>query len=144
MTSLLKKLTAAAMLSPLEASEEFRHCVVLCLRSLFQALQSCGSSSCSCKHVLLSPFAILKHNRSVLYEGYTFKDDVQEDFLAEEFTAVEYSAPEECPLGYLQTLDMAPAIGHLLSLLLQVHDHSSLWLGRLNPLTQSVLVILVV
>jgi hypothetical protein len=143
MTSLLKKLTAAAMLSPSEASEEFRHHVVMCLRSLFQALQSCGSSSCSCKHVLLPPFTILKQNPSVLYEGYTFNENIQEDFLAEEFTTVEYSALEKCPLGCLQALDMAPAIGHLLSLLLQVHVHSSLWLGISKPLTQSVLVIMV-
>lgn len=79
----------------------------------------------------------------MLYEGYTSNENFQEDFLAEEFTTVEYSALEKCPLGYLQALDMAPAIGHLLSLLLQVHVHSSLWLGISKPLTQSVLVIMV-
>jgi hypothetical protein len=116
MTTLIGKLTKAALLSRAEASEEFRHGIVMCIRSVFQSLQACKSSSCSCKHVLPSPFSILKQDPGELYEGYA----VEEDLTDEELTTVDYATPEVCPLGFLQSLDMAPAIGHLLSLLLQV------------------------
>lgn len=119
LTTLLRKLTGAAMMSPAEASEEFRHGTVLCLRSVFQALQPCKSSSCSCKYVLPSVFDMLKQDSGDPYKSYTHP--AQEEYTAdEELTPVDYVAPEVCPLGYLQSLDMAPAIGHLLSLLLQV------------------------
>jgi len=118
MITLIRKLTGAAMLSPAEASEEFRHGIVMCLRFVFQALQGCKSLSCSCKYILPSPFSILKQDPGDLYEGYGYIGDV-EDETGEEDT-VDYATPEVCPLGYLQSVDMAPAIGHLLSLLLQV------------------------
>lgn len=105
------------MLPPAEASEEFRHGIVLCLRSVFQALQACKSLHCSCKYVLPSPFSILKQDPGDLYQGYEYVGE--EDVTGEEDT-VDYATPEVCPLGYLQSVDMAPAIGHLLSLLLQV------------------------
>jgi len=118
MTTLVRKLTGAAMLSPAEASEEFRHGIVKCLRSVFEALQACKSLSCSCKYILPSPFSILKQDPGDLYEGYGYIGE-EEDAAGEEYT-VDYAAPEVCPLGYLQSVDMAPAIGHLLSLFLQV------------------------
>lgn len=106
------------MLSPAEASEEFRHGIVKCLQAVFQGLQPCKSLSCSCKYVLPSPFSILKQAPEDLYQGYGYIG-VEEDE-AGEMEIVEYAAPEICPLGYLQSVEMAPAIGHLLSLLLQV------------------------
>lgn len=115
MTILLRKITGAAVLLPVEASEEFRHSVVLCLQSLLQSLNKC-SGPCSCKNVLLSPFQILRQNPLDLYED--FNDE--EQFTTSDFTRVEYSEAEVCPLGYLQSHDMAAAVGHLLSLLLQV------------------------
>lgn len=118
MITLIRKLTGAAMLSPADASEEFRHGIIMCLRSVFQALKGCKSLSCSCKYVLPSPFSILKQDPGDLYEGYGYIGDVEEE--AGEEDTVDYTAPEVCPLGYLQSVDMAPAIGHLLSLLLQI------------------------
>ena len=119
MTTLIGKLTKAALLSPAEASEEFRQGIVLCIKSVVQALQACKSLSCSCKYVLLSPFSILNQDPRELYEGYTYTA-AEEDVIDEELTTVDYVTPEVCPLGFLQSIDMAPVIGHLLSLLLQV------------------------
>jgi hypothetical protein len=112
MTMLLRKLTAGAVLSPAEASEEFRHGVVNCLRALLGALAPCHTLSCSCKYVSPSPFDILRQNPVALYEG--LKND-EEDLMDDEAAILE-----ECPLGFLHSQDMAAAIGHLLSLLLQV------------------------
>ncbi|KAG0557818.1 hypothetical protein KC19_11G159100 [Ceratodon purpureus] len=124
MTTLIGKLTKAALLSPVEASEEFRHGIVMCIRSVFQALQPCKSVSCSCKYVLPSPFTILHRDPGELYEGYTHTA-MEEDVIDEEFTTIDYATPEPCPLGFLQSLDMGPAIGHLLSLLLQIADREA-------------------
>jgi hypothetical protein len=54
----------------------------------------------------------LRQNPVALYEG--LKND-EEDLMDDEAAILE-----ECPLGFLHSQDMAAAVGHLLSLLLQV------------------------
>uniref|UniRef100_A0A0D3HGX2 TTI1 N-terminal TPR domain-containing protein n=1 Tax=Oryza barthii TaxID=65489 RepID=A0A0D3HGX2_9ORYZ len=103
MVALLKKLTFGAMLSPSEASEEFRQGIIRCFRAMILQLHPCLDRSCSCKQATALSTAL-------------------------SFTSLEvgtivtpkYSAqPEECLLAFLQSQNASAAVGHWLSLLLQ-------------------------
>lgn len=104
MVVMLKKLTSGALLSPSEASEEFREGIIKCFRSMLLRLQSCSNSSCSCKQMVYSPTIIsfstlqIEHATSMRY----------------------FSEPEECLLAFLRSQNASAAVGHWLSLLLQV------------------------
>ncbi|KAK7310173.1 hypothetical protein RJT34_07504 [Clitoria ternatea] len=105
MVVLLKKLTYGAMLSPSEASEEFREGILLCFRALLLSLYSCSDVHCSCKHI--SGLPALSDN--------IYKDRLQKTF--------NYgSESEECLLAFLRSQTASAAVGHWLSLLLKTAD----------------------
>ncbi|KAL2608666.1 hypothetical protein R1flu_027239 [Riccia fluitans] len=113
MTMMLRKLTGAAMLTASEAAEEFRHGVVKCLKALLASLSSCSSGSCTCQSVSSSPIEVLKQSiwnsvGSVKMHSSKFQTTMDEKDI--------------CPLGLLQLESEAPAVGHLISLLLQIAE----------------------
>lgn len=101
MVVVLKKLTYAALLSPSEASEEFREGVIKCFSSMLLSLHPCVDSSCSCKQVLGSPELLEPRN------------------LRTQVTGASLSG--ECLVAFLQSQKASAAVGQWLSLLLQVH-----------------------
>lgn len=103
MVVVLKKLTCGALLSPLEASEEFREGVIKCFKAIFMNLYLCSDNACSCKQISGSP--ALAENRE--FQGHL-------DVLSEE------SKPNECLLEFLRSDTASAAVGHWLSLLLKV------------------------
>ncbi|KAK7308317.1 hypothetical protein VNO77_41919 [Canavalia gladiata] len=105
MVVLLKKLTYGAMLSPSEASEEFREGILLCVKALLLNLYSCSDVSCSCKQIPGLP-ALL--------------DETCDDRLHKNFKCGSES--EECLLAFLRSQTASAAIGHWLSLLLKIAD----------------------
>ncbi|OAE27011.1 hypothetical protein AXG93_1774s1210 [Marchantia polymorpha subsp. ruderalis] len=110
MIMMLRKLTGGAMLSTSEASEEFRHGVLKCLKSFLTNLRPCSTASCMCQSVSVSPFEALDKKIWNLV-----KANIQNiDSIIDE--------SDVCPMGFLQTESMAPAVGHLISLLLQIAD----------------------
>jgi hypothetical protein len=110
---LLRKMTSAAMLSPKEAAEEFRHGVVKCIQALFDSLRPCDDSTCSCKLTSSSPLDAFKENPLGFRRAYGNGGTESKDFIA---------VADGCALGCLQSQNMSAAIGHLMSLLLQVCD----------------------
>uniref|UniRef100_A0A0D9XMV1 TTI1 N-terminal TPR domain-containing protein n=1 Tax=Leersia perrieri TaxID=77586 RepID=A0A0D9XMV1_9ORYZ len=103
MVALLKKLTFGAMLSPLEASEEFRQGIIRCFRAMILQLYPCLDHSCSCKQATALPTALSITNLE-----------------CGAIVIPKYSAqPEECLLAFLQSQNASAAVGHWLSLLLQ-------------------------
>lgn len=103
MVALLKKLTTGAMLSPTEASEEFRLGIIRCFRAMILQLQSCSDKSCSCKQATMlptTPTIISSEVCSVVHKRHSVK-------------------PDECLLAFLQSQNASAAVGHWLSLLLQ-------------------------
>lgn len=108
MVMLLKKLPYGAMLSPLEASEEFRGGIIRCLRAMLLRLQQCSVGSCSCKQTILLPTMIPITSLEVDYK--TSMSNLAE--------------PKECLLAFLQSQNASAAVGHWLSLLLQVRNTS--------------------
>ncbi|KAI5070696.1 hypothetical protein GOP47_0015039 [Adiantum capillus-veneris] len=115
---LLRKLTAAAMLSSDEASEEFRHAAVKCLKIMFSGLQSCGRSFCGCKLSAL-------RNSIISNEGSLKVDIVSTlSFLSQNTSEGQVEEEmgescEDCPIEFLQSEKMSAPVGHLLSLFLQ-------------------------
>lgn len=103
MVVVLKKLTCGALLSPLEASEEFREGIIKCFKAIFMNLYPCPNDACSCKKISGSP--ALAENRE--FQGHL-------DVLSEE------SKPNECLLEFLRSETASAAVGHWLSLLLKV------------------------
>jgi hypothetical protein len=104
MVAMLKKLTSGAMLSPLEASEEFRSGIIRCFRAMVLQLQPCLEQSCYCKQAIMLPTTSTNTSleaRSVAHSKLP-------------------SQPEECLLAFLQSQNASAAVGHWLSLLLQV------------------------
>lgn len=104
MVALLKKLTSGAILSPSEASEEFRLGIVRCFRAMILQLQSCSDKSCSCNQATVLPtipIILSSEIGSVVHPKHSAK-------------------PEECLLAFLRSENASPAVGHWLSLLLQV------------------------
>ncbi|XP_042012560.1 TELO2-interacting protein 1 homolog isoform X1 [Salvia splendens] len=98
---ILKKLTLGAMLSPLEASEEFREGVIRCFRAVLLNLGPCSDDSCPCKGISNRP--ILPDEKEWQFPGHI-------------------SVSKECPLAFLQSQPASAAIGHWLSLMLKAAD----------------------
>lgn len=105
MLVVLKKLTYAALLSPSEASEEFREGVIKCFRALLLNLHHCSNQSCLCKQSLDLP--MLLATRDMLMLNGTLKFDLEQG---------------ECLLAFWQSEAASAAVGHWLSLLLKVHQ----------------------
>ncbi|XP_073101575.1 uncharacterized protein [Elaeis guineensis] len=106
MVVVLKKLTSGALLSPSEASEEFREGIIKCFRSMLLRLLPCSNSSCLCKQMVYLPTII---SFSTLQ--------------TEHATSVSYFLePEECLLAFLRSQNASAAVGHWLSLLLQTAE----------------------
>ncbi|KAI3466318.1 hypothetical protein Pfo_022981 [Paulownia fortunei] len=103
---ILKKLTHGAMLSPLEASEEFREGVIRSFRALLLNLCPCSADSCPCKQI--GDWPVLPAEKEL------------------QFPVSRVSqcnvVSEECLLAFLQSEPASAAIGHWLSLLLKVAD----------------------
>lgn len=105
MVVILKKLTYGALLSPSDASEEFREGVIKCFRALLLNIHHCSNQSCLCKQSLDLP--MLLETRDLLTPAGTMKLDLEEG---------------ECLLAFLQTEAASAAIGHWLSILLKVYQ----------------------
>ncbi|MED6184843.1 hypothetical protein PIB30_051341 [Stylosanthes scabra] len=106
MVVLLKKLTYGALLTPDEASEEFREGIILCFRALLMSLSPCSDMSCSCKQISGVP---------------ALSDDVYNDAVHHKCFK-SGSESEECLLAFLQSQSASAAVGHWLSLLLKAAD----------------------
>ncbi|XP_061348789.1 uncharacterized protein LOC133294152 [Gastrolobium bilobum] len=106
MVVLLKKLTYGALLSPSEASEEFREGILLCFRALLLSLYSCSDVSCSCKQIPGLP---------------ALSDNIYNDRLTHKTFKYD-SEPEECLLAFLRSKTASASVGHWLSLLLKAAD----------------------
>lgn len=106
MVVLLKKLTSGALLSSSVATEEFREGIIRCFRALLLNLSACSDNSCVCKQVVGLPALM------------------EEKFMLADFIGpYTYTAKQGgCLLAFLQSQDAAPAVGHWLSLLLEVCD----------------------
>ncbi|PIA42784.1 hypothetical protein AQUCO_02000317v1 [Aquilegia coerulea] len=100
MVVVLKKLTYGAMLSPSDASEEFREGIVRCFKALLLRLQPCSVKSCVCNQI--HGFPALQ-NLPNIYSKHR-------------------SESVECLLAYLQSQNASAAVGHWLSLLLKIAD----------------------
>ena len=106
MVVILKKLTYGALLSPSDASEEFRGGIVKCFRALLLSLLPCSDDSCTCKQTL---------NLPMLLES--------RDLKALPFRSEKYDSQQsECLLAFLQSQNSSAAVGHWLSLLLKVGE----------------------
>ncbi|CAA0836577.1 ARM repeat superfamily protein [Striga hermonthica] len=103
MVVVLKKLTHGAMLSPLEASEEFREGVIRCFRALLLNLCPCPDVSCPCKQIGDCP---------VIPAGKELQ------FLDTKLSKCN-TVSGECLLAFLQSEPASAAVGHWLSLLLK-------------------------
>lgn len=108
MVVVLKKLSYGAMLSPTEASEEFRGGIIKCFRAMLLTLQPCSNSSCICKQRVVLPTIEPFITTSISYN-----------------THLSYQVePQECLLAFLQSQNASAAVGHWLSLLHQVENTS--------------------
>ena len=106
MVVVLKKLTYGALLSPFEASEEFREGVIKCFRALLSSLLPCPDMGCTCKQIRGLP---------ALLESRTMETSL--------CRSLKYhSESQECLLLFLQSQTASAAVGHWLSLLLKVHQ----------------------
>ncbi|KAK9101473.1 hypothetical protein Scep_024903 [Stephania cephalantha] len=107
MVVVMKKLTYGAMLSPSDASEEFREAVIRCLRALLLSLNSCSVESCACGQN--SSFAAMSIVDSSLQVSTvsSFKYKLEQ---------------RECLLAFLRSENASAAVGHWLSLLLKAAD----------------------
>ncbi|XP_074303602.1 uncharacterized protein LOC141638053 [Silene latifolia] len=106
LTVLIKKLTYGAMLSATEASEEFRGGVVKCFRTLLINLSPCLQTSCSCKHSLAKPELLdTTHSKALTAQHSTY-----------------HCQPPDCLIAFLQSQSASAALGHWLSLLLNIAD----------------------
>lgn len=104
MVVILKKLTLGAMLSPLEASEEFREGVIRCFKAVLLNLGPCSDDSCPCKQISNRP--ILPAEKELEFPVY--KEPGRNSVL------------KECSLAFLQSQPASAAIGHWLSLMLKI------------------------
>ncbi|PAN48255.1 hypothetical protein PAHAL_9G371600 [Panicum hallii] len=103
MVAMMKKLTSGAMLSPLEASEEFRSGIIRCFRAMVLQLQPCSEWSCSCNQATVLPTTSTNTYFSLK-------------------SSKLHAHPEECLLAFLQSQNASAAVGHWLSLLLQASE----------------------
>lgn len=106
MAAVLKKLTHGAMLSPSEASEEFREGVVRCFRSLLSNLTPCSDTSCACRNSIVRPPLLdMRYSKDLSIRSLEHQ-----------------SQQKECLLAFLQSESSAAAVGHWLSLLLNIAE----------------------
>ena len=110
MVVILKKLTYGALLSPSDASEEFREGIVKCFRALLLSLLPCSDESCTCKQSFNLPM-LLDSRDSKTLSVRSAKHD---------------SELGECLLAFLQSQASSAAVGHWLSLLLKVCENALL------------------
>lgn len=109
MLAVMKKLISGALLSPLEAAEEFREGIIRCLRALLLRLDRCSVESCMCKRI---------HGLPALLSGTSVQ--------TLHITPLQYrSVSNECIIKFLQSQDASPMVGQWLSLLLQVGKTST-------------------
>ncbi|XP_074557066.1 uncharacterized protein LOC141813062 [Curcuma longa] len=110
MVVVLKKLNYGAMLSPTEASEEFRGGIIKCFKAMLLTLQPCSNSSCICKQRVALPTIEPFITASISYN-----------------THLSYQMePQECLLAFLQSQNASAAVGHWLSLLHQAAELEAL------------------
>ena len=128
MNVLLRKFTATASLSTDEASEEIRHGAVKCLKALVGGLTKCGRASCNCHSNVLPTHIILGDGGLKVDLISTTENTLKQ---RKEETVDEH---DECLIEFLQSETMSIAVGHLLSLLLQVCTYF------LAPITYMLLV----
>ena len=83
----LKKLTYGALLSPSEASEEFREGIIKCFRELLPNFLPCTDETCACKQI----FRVL-----MLLEYRDMKAPLSR-------TSKYDSEPDECLLAFLES-----------------------------------------
>ncbi|KAL8264207.1 hypothetical protein R6Q59_022337 [Mikania micrantha] len=106
MVVILKKLTNAALLSPSEASEEFREGIIRCFKALINSLCSCSNTSCTCNQIKGPPMLLdKKYSKS---------------FLA--VSQIHEPNPGECIVAFLRSQSASVTVGHWLSLLLKAAD----------------------
>lgn len=98
MVVVLKKLTSGALLSPLEAPEEFRLGIIRCFGALLLCLHPCTDDLCPCKQIDGLPMLLAR----------------------KDLVAKFASEPQQCLLAFLQSESASAAVGHWLSLLLKV------------------------
>ncbi|KAL2897187.1 TELO2-interacting protein 1-like protein [Bienertia sinuspersici] len=109
MSVVLKKLTHGAMLSPSEAAEEFRGGVVRCFRTVLSNLIPCFDTSCSCKHSMSQPLLLDMEDSKCLITNH-----------------LEWSYnSKECLITFLQSEIASAAVGHWLSLMLNIAEAES-------------------
>ncbi|PNX87513.1 hypothetical protein L195_g043603, partial [Trifolium pratense] len=90
----MKKLTYGALLSPSEASEEFREGYLFCFRALLLNLNSCYDALCSCKQIPGLP--ALSDN--------VYNHKIHKNFKYD-------SESEECLLAFLRSQTASAAVG---------------------------------
>uniref|UniRef100_A0A2P2KMP9 Uncharacterized protein LOC105632012 n=1 Tax=Rhizophora mucronata TaxID=61149 RepID=A0A2P2KMP9_RHIMU len=106
MVAVMKKLTYAALLSPFEASEEFREGVIKCFRALLLGLLPCTDEVCLCRKVIGLPALLETGEMQSLQHKHS-----------------KFSSKQgKCLLAYLQSETAVAAVGHWLSLLLKAAD----------------------
>lgn len=106
MVVVMKKLTYGALLSPSDASEEFREGIIKCFRSLISSLIPCSDESCSCKQTFYLPMLLDSRDLKTMPVRSAKCD----------------SEPGECLVAFLQSQASSAAVGHWLSLLLKVRE----------------------
>ncbi|KAK2972025.1 hypothetical protein RJ640_005045 [Escallonia rubra] len=106
MVVMLKKLTYGALLSPSEASEEFREGVIRCFRALLLGLSLCSEETCLCKQIKGWPLLLARRDHQTPQTRISNFD----------------SEPQECILSFLQSQTASAAVGHWLSILLKAAD----------------------
>jgi TELO2-interacting protein 1 len=105
MVMILKKLTAGAMLSHTNASEEFRIGIIKSFKAMLLRAQPCSDCCCLCKKSVTPQTAVeithsdFDHANNKLYSN---------------------TDSQECLVAFLQSPDASAAVGHWLSLLLEV------------------------
>ncbi|KAJ3681678.1 hypothetical protein LUZ60_014251 [Juncus effusus] len=105
MIMVLKKLTSAAMLSHTEASEEFRTGTIKSFKAMILNIKPCSNNNNSCISCekLLVPDTIVP----IIGTGSEMRFRTDSD---------------ACLVGFLQSGEASPAVGHWLSLLLQTAE----------------------
>ncbi|KAI3755976.1 hypothetical protein L1987_55787 [Smallanthus sonchifolius] len=106
MVVILKNLTNAALLSPSEASEEFREGIIRCFKALINSLCSCADTSCTCNQINGPPMLLdNKYSKSFLT-----------------VSRMHELKREECLIAFLRSPSATVTVGHWLSLLLKAAD----------------------
>ncbi|XP_047335958.1 uncharacterized protein LOC124939537 [Impatiens glandulifera] len=106
MIVILKKLTSGLMLSPAEASEEFREEVIRCFKALLLSLRQCSDRSCSCRGTNGLPSLLMRKDLPCKLVEFPQND----------------LGADKCLVAFLHSQNASAAVGHWLSLLLKAAD----------------------